>query len=303
MKALILNSGMGTRMGPLTAEHPKCMTDLSARETILSRQLRQLAGVGIQDVVITTGLFDQALVRYCRDLNLPLRYTFVHNPDFRDTNYIYSIYLAREYLDDDLLLLHGDLVLEDEVLRRAVECGTSCMAVSAAAPLPRKDFKAVIQDGRITAVGVEFFDHAAAAQPLYRLTREDWRIWLSRIEELCRGGDVKCYAEKALNQVTDRLALHPLDVGDLLCAEVDDPEDLAVVSEKLRALEGRTVYLCFSTDIVHGGHLNILRRAAALGRVTVGVLSDQAVASYKRFPLLTAGERRVDLTKNELKIL
>ena len=42
MKALILNSGLGKRMGTLTSEHPKCMTELSVGETIVSRQLRQL---------------------------------------------------------------------------------------------------------------------------------------------------------------------------------------------------------------------------------------------------------------------
>ncbi|MDE6589035.1 MAG: NTP transferase domain-containing protein, partial [Oscillospiraceae bacterium] len=291
MKALILNSGMGTRMGVLTAEHPKCMTDISARDTILSRQLRQIAGAGIRDVVITTGPFRQALTEYCQGLGLPLRYTFVHNPDYRGTNYIYSIYLAREGLDDDLILLHGDLVMEDEAFRRVVESPRSCMAVSAQATLPEKDFKAVIRDGRIAAVGVEFFDHAMAAQPLYRLERADWSVWLSRIGDFCRSGRVDCYAENALNEVADRCAVYPVDVGDLLCAEVDNPEDLYAVSARLQELENRTVYLCFSSDILHGGHMSIIRKAAALGRVTIGVLSDEAVASYKRFPLLTAQER------------
>ena len=51
MKVLILNSGMGTRMGVLTSEHPKCMSEISADETILSRQLRLVAEAGIKDVV------------------------------------------------------------------------------------------------------------------------------------------------------------------------------------------------------------------------------------------------------------
>ena len=46
MTALILNSGMGTRMAPLTDRQPKCLTELSPGETILSRQLRQLAVPG-----------------------------------------------------------------------------------------------------------------------------------------------------------------------------------------------------------------------------------------------------------------
>ena len=53
MKALILNSGLGSRMGDLTAAHPKCMTEISPRETILSRQLSQLADFGVSRVVIT----------------------------------------------------------------------------------------------------------------------------------------------------------------------------------------------------------------------------------------------------------
>ena len=54
MKALILNSGLGQRMGVITSEHPKCMTDISSRDTILSRQLRLLVACGITDVVIVT---------------------------------------------------------------------------------------------------------------------------------------------------------------------------------------------------------------------------------------------------------
>ena len=81
MKALILNSGLGSRMGVLTSEHPKCMTEISARETILSSQLRLLADAEVTEVVMTTGLFDGVLVNYCESLDLPLHFTFVKNPD------------------------------------------------------------------------------------------------------------------------------------------------------------------------------------------------------------------------------
>lgn len=89
------------------------MTEISPTETILSRQLRLLADAGIAEVVMTTGYYDSVLVNYCRSLGLPLQFTFVRNPLYSETNYIYSIYCAREYLrDDDILLMHGDLVFE-----------------------------------------------------------------------------------------------------------------------------------------------------------------------------------------------
>lgn len=295
MKALILNSGMGTRMGGLTVNQPKCLTRISPKETILGRQLRQIADAGIRDVVITTGPFHQELERYCEELALPLHYSFVHNGDYQRTNYIYSIYLARAQLDGELLLLHGDLVMEDEVLRQAAASRQSCMVVSSTAPLPEKDFKAVVRNGDISAVGIDLFDGAVAAQPLYHLQGEDWAAWMAAIVRFCETGAVQCYAENALNEVSAQCAICPLDVRDMLCAEVDSPEDLAAVSEKLREVESQTVYMSFSTDLLHSGHISIIKKARRLGKLTIGVLSDEAVVSYKRLPLVPYTERKAML--------
>ncbi len=51
------------------------------------------------------------------------------------------------------------------------------------------------------------------------------------------------------------------------------------------------VYVGMSADIIHPGHLNIIHEAAKLGRVTVGVLTDAAIASYKRLPYLSYEQR------------
>ena len=53
----------------------------------------------------------------------------------------------------------------------------------------------------------------------------------------------------------------------------------------------KTVYMCFSTDVLHSGHIAIIRRAAALGELTVGVLADEAIATYKRYPLIPLEDR------------
>lgn len=292
MKALILNSGMGTRMGSLTSEQPKCMTKISPTETILSRQLRQIASAGIKEVVMTTGYFDDVLIEYCKDLDLPLDFVFVNNSLYRETNYIYSIYCAKDHLDDDIVLMHGDLVFENSVFEDVINSPVSCMTVSSTLPLPEKDFKAVIKDGNITKVGIEFFDSAMAAQPLYLIKKDDWKIWLDQIISYCESNNRKCYAEKALNDVSDKAVIRPFDVKDLLCSEIDNPEDLKVVSTRLKEIESRTVYMCFSADMLHSGHFAIIKKAQKLGKLIVGVLSDQAVSSYKRFPLLPFEERK-----------
>ena len=226
MKALILNSGLGSRMGDLTKEHPKCMTEIAPGETIVSRQLRLLSEAGIRDVVMTTGVFADVLQDYCESLGLPLRITYVLNPRCRETNYIYSIYCAREELEDDILLMHGDLVFGRDVLEDMLSSRVSRMTVSSTAPLPEKDFKAVLDGDLIRKVGVEFFDQAAAAQPLYFLRKEDWLLWLGKITEFCEAGTTKVYAENALNELDGAAGIHAYDTKDRLCGEIDNPEDL-----------------------------------------------------------------------------
>ncbi len=311
MKALILKSGQGTRMGDITINQPKCMTHIYNGDSILSRQLKQLKDIEVNDVVITTGYYHEKIQKYCKNLNLGLNIEFVKNEKYAETNYIYSIYKAMEYIkDDDIILMHGDLVFENEVLSKVVESTKSVMTISSTKPLPEKDFKAVIKEKveddlekklditerKILKVGVEFFNHAYYAQPLYKLLKEDAKVWLEKIKEYCESGEkekINCYAEKAFNEISEKCNIYPYDIRDRLCAEIDDPNDLIIVSNKVEEVENRTVYMCFSADILHGGHMKIIKKASKLGKLIVGVLSDEAIMSYKRFPIIPFEERKL----------
>ena len=281
-------------MGALTSEHPKCMTEIKPGETILSRQLRQIEDAGITEAIITTGYAESVLMNYCKSLDTNLTLHFVSNPDYRTTNYIYSVYLAREYLrDDDILFMHGDLVFENEALDILLNDERSVMAVSSSVPLPEKDFKAVIDsEGKILKVGVEFFMDSLTAQPLYKLKRADWLMWLSRIEEYAQKNILACYAENALNDLDGACNIFAADVRNLLCAEIDTPEDLAVIASRVTSIESRTVYLAFATGILHAGHIALIRKARRLGRLIIGVLSDEAVSAYRKYPLVSYADRR-----------
>ncbi len=62
----------------------------------------------------------------------------------------------------------------------------------------------------------------------------------------------------------------------------------------------KTVYTCFCTDVIHEGHLNILNRAKELGHVVVGVLADQAMVRFNRFPTISIEERIAFVEKTGL---
>src|SRR5690554_4315747 len=57
-------------------------------------------------------------------------------------------------------------------------------------------------------------------------------------------------------------------------------------------MSSKVVYVGMSADLVHPGHLNVLKAAARYGDVTVGLLTDKAIASYKRIPYMEFGQRK-----------
>lgn len=235
MKALILNSGIGKRMGELTRTKNKCMAEIAPGTAIIDWQLELLQKEGIEEVVITTGPFAETLQEHVIGKYPGIHFVFRHNPIYDTTNYIYSIALAQDVLqDDDILLMHGDLVFEKSVLHDLVESKDSAMVVDTTLPLPEKDFKAVVENGKITKVGIEFFESASAAQPLYKLLQNEWSIWLKEILAFCENGNRSVYAENAMNKISDSMTLKPYDVKGRICMEVDNLDDLGKVREMMK---------------------------------------------------------------------
>lgn len=55
----------------------------------------------------------------------------------------------------------------------------------------------------------------------------------------------------------------------------------------------KIVYIGMSADLIHPGHLNIINTGKKIGRVVIGLLTDKAIASYKRVPYLSFEQRKI----------
>ncbi|MBK7820141.1 MAG: iron-containing alcohol dehydrogenase [Tessaracoccus sp.] len=235
MKALIFNSGVGNRMGDFTRDNHKSMAVLSDGETIFGRQLRLLAAVGITQIVVTTGPHVEQLRGVAAGFP-GLDVSFVANDVYDTTNYIYSMYLARDLLDDDILMLHGDLVFDRGALPAILaDPRHSLGAVNASLPQPDKDFKARIDVDLITEVSVKIHDaDCVAFQPLYKLSRAAIGAWLGRVSDFVEAGTTGVYAENALNEIVHDADIRAWSYADHFVNEIDTIEDLAVHAAALR---------------------------------------------------------------------
>lgn len=227
MDICILNSGFGSRLERYTRDTPKGLIPLKGSETILGRQIRLLSTTGEHRFVITTGYLANMIDQYIPDTYPGLNVSFKHNIRYSATNYITSMDLLKDSYTDDLVLLHGDLVFEQSVARDVIGSAHSVVVIDSTLPLPEKDFKARIKQGKVVEIGVNVFGpDCYACQPLYHLMKQDWNLWQQEIHDFCIRGNDTVYAEEALNAISDRMELYPLDVTGRLCMEIDNEADL-----------------------------------------------------------------------------
>lgn len=238
MKALIFNSGIGKRMGALTQNTHKSLAILNDGETILERQIRILSECGIKEFVITTGPYEDKLKAVCAKYP-QLSFTFVHNDLYDKTNYIYSFYLTKEYLNDDFLTLHGDLVFNKRlVIDLLNNKETSVGLINKTLPKPEKDFKARVINGEVKEVSINIFDdNCYPFQPLYKLSKENILAWWKHVADFIEAGTNGCYAENALNEITDKVIIKAMQYDNYFIDEIDNPEDHARVTSKIRLFD------------------------------------------------------------------
>lgn len=227
MKALILASGIGKRLRPMTYKIPKSLIKIHDK-TILDHQIDNLVGCKIRKIIITTGHFEDEIRVHVSRRYPKIKVSYVNNPKYNTTNYIYSLWLTRELIDDDMILIHGDLLFEKRLLEGLIEDEhKNCVLVNKGVRAPEKDFKAIIENGRVSRIGVEFSgDNAFQSMPLYKFSKQDFLYWLEEIGKFIEMGNTKNYAEDVFNMISDKVILHPLYFKDRFCMEIDDINDL-----------------------------------------------------------------------------
>jgi len=126
MQAIILAAGFGKRLQPITNEIPKSLVKVSGVPLIINA-LNHLSAHGITETIIVVGHKKEELINAVGHTFGKMQVTYVENPLFEKTNNVYSLYLAMNYIHDDILLLEGDLFYEKGLISAiTVENGAEC---------------------------------------------------------------------------------------------------------------------------------------------------------------------------------
>lgn len=120
MQAIILAAGMGKRLGELTKYNTKCMVSVNGM-TLIERALKTLLPFSLKRVVIVVGYGGDKLKEYIGSKYNGLNVEYVENEVYESTNNIYSLYLAKDYLQsDDTLLLESDVIFDSSIVKKMI---------------------------------------------------------------------------------------------------------------------------------------------------------------------------------------
>jgi histidinol-phosphate/aromatic aminotransferase/cobyric acid decarboxylase-like protein/CTP:molybdopterin cytidylyltransferase MocA len=236
-RAVILAAGLGSRLLPLTTETPKCLTEVNG-EPILLRALKALANQGLSEAVIVVGHHADKVRERVGSNCCGLHISYVDAPLYATTNNLQSLWDARDFCDEDILLLEGDVVFDADVLTQVLAQPRSAAAV---APYQRELAGTVVRCDRGGSVtefvlardqGVDFVTEGTfKTVNIYLLRGEMMRThFLPQMRVAIERGQMGDYYETVLRDLVadESLAdLTAVDVSAHRWAEVDDHRDLA----------------------------------------------------------------------------
>lgn len=229
MKAIILAAGIGSRLKPLTNAKPKTLVRVN-NKPIISYILDSLYINGIKDIVICIGYRSSQIIGYCKD-NYPfLTFTFIQNDQFQDTNNMYSLYLARKFLNDDLILMNADLVFDNQIIKRIVSQTDTCVAVDRGCYM-EESMKVIVFNGIITRISkkIDKSSSYGCSIDIYKINKIDSFKLLQEIERIVNVDNNKNqWTEVALDNLfySKKIKARPFDIKNSIWCEIDDHSDL-----------------------------------------------------------------------------
>jgi CTP:phosphocholine cytidylyltransferase-like protein len=235
-RAIIVAAGIGSRMRPVTDTVPKPLVQVGGVRMI-DTSIQALHQNGIREIYVVVGYRKEQFAE------LPKRYPglrLIENPDYRSANNISSLYYAREYLGDTIILDGDQLLRDPEILNPQFERSGYCAIYT---EQPTQEWLLTLEDGIVTGCSRTGGARGWELHSVSFWSKEDGarlreHLELEYVEKQHRDiywDDVAlfCHLEDY------RLGIRPISRESLL--EIDSYEELCALDPSYRGLERKEV--------------------------------------------------------------
>jgi choline kinase len=240
MKAIIVSAGQGRRLLPLTEDTPKCLLPVVDGRAILEVQLRALAACGVDHVTVMVGFRADKVEQFIashgvRGLAVETRY----NPFYEMADNLVTVWLATQSMREDFILLNGDTLFEEEVLRQVLAAPSAPLTVTIneKGGYDDDDMKVSLDENMsLRAIGKtldpKVVDGESIGLLLFR--GKGVEIFRNALDLAVRTPEgMNAWYLSVVNTIAKTERIETTSITGLWWGEVDSPEDLAEVSVSL----------------------------------------------------------------------
>lgn len=238
MKAVILAAGIASRLRPLTNNTPKCLLKVGDK-SILELTIDNIIANNIDEVIIVTGYLQEQIKDFVLAKYPQLNVTYIYNEVYNSTNNIYSLWLTKESVaDDEMLLMDSDIVFEKEIIGKLISSGyDNCLALKKH-DVQDEEIKVKADDrGRVLEIGKEVKLNEAIGESI-----GIEKFGKDTLHKLFTIIDHKVLIEKNVNQfyeaafqvlVDNGADFFIVDTTENICMEIDTASDLEAAGKML----------------------------------------------------------------------
>ena len=236
---MLLAAGRGQRLRPLTDSRPKCLLEV-AGSPLLVRAIDLIAARGFTNFTIVDGYRGDMIRRVLTERFPAAWFHFVRNDEWDSTNNAASLLLARGTLAEEMFLLDADIAFAPEALDLLLgDPHANRLALRSRGLLGEEEMKVRLgPDGAVAELGKSIPAADAAGESLgLEVFSAGFTLRLfDELERRVRAGHGRheFYEAAFVALIQAGQVVHPVDMGDTPCVEIDTAEDLAYADRVFR---------------------------------------------------------------------
>lgn len=227
MKYIFLIAGKGTRLQPLTLKMPKPLYRLDRNTTVVERMVKTIETYDLEaKFVIVVGFCSDEIVKRMENNN---RIKFINNPFYDVTNSIASLWFAKEELTEEVVIINGDIVMEEQLIKEIVCKHTDIPKVLVDSSIKTDgDYNVQVLENRVLVMSKDLDNYYGEYAGVTKLDSKSAQQLKEQIEFMVQNQMYDQWYENALVQMifNNDFELYYEDISRFSWTEVDSVDDM-----------------------------------------------------------------------------
>lgn len=240
MKVLLMAAGKGTRISRYIEGKPKCTIDIGDIQ-LIEYTIQELLKYPVDELGMVLGYHGEEIKKVLDKYNIKYYYNYFYDV----TNSIASAWFAKEFINDDIILMNADVYLEEDLIRKVFEEKKSPVLFSDSSRKEEADYKFYYEDGQLIKYGKELAGEDVSGEyvGVAKINKEFIPLFLRRLEELIETEHHDMWWEDVLYSYVGEEKIYIEDINGMFWDEVD------YIDEYERILKHRNYEINFDISV------------------------------------------------------